>query len=133
MQVCKDIMGLGSWEFFRGLFSRCHVQLLISFSGIGLLSKENCAPSTFLGSWVLMAHICVLSFVFLIDPFWRSMFLRLRGAHTCFNHVYVQLEMTFLLHLRRCTFLLRVWQLSTSQVYKHFLWTSTMTHPLSLS
>jgi hypothetical protein len=27
----------------------------MSFSGIGLLSMEDCAPSVFLGSWALVA------------------------------------------------------------------------------
>jgi hypothetical protein len=26
--------------------------------------------------------ICALGFIFLIDPFWRNMFFKLRGAHT---------------------------------------------------
>jgi len=30
-----------------------------------------------------------LSFVFFIDLFWKNMFLRLMGPHTCFNHAYV--------------------------------------------
>jgi hypothetical protein len=42
-------------------------------------------------------YICALNFVFLIDTFWRNMFLKLNGAHTCFNHAYMQCEMTFLL------------------------------------
>jgi hypothetical protein len=25
----------------------------------------------------------------LIDPFWKSIFLRLKEAHICFSHVYV--------------------------------------------
>jgi hypothetical protein len=53
-------------------------------------------------------RICVIGFVFSIDLFWKSMFLRLKGAHTCFSHVYVQHEMVFLLQLGSCTFLLKV-------------------------
>jgi hypothetical protein len=34
-------------------------------------------------------YICALSSVFLIDLFWRSMFFRLKGVPTCFNHVYM--------------------------------------------
>jgi hypothetical protein len=34
---------------------RCRVWLLISFGGIGLLSMEDCAPSIFIGNWVLVA------------------------------------------------------------------------------
>ncbi len=48
------------------------------------------------------------------------MFFRLKGAHIRFSHVYVQCEMSFLLQLRRYTLLLKVWQLSMPQIYKHF-------------
>ncbi len=47
-----------------------------------------------IGLWWL--YICALGFVFLINPFWKSMFLNLRGAHTSFNYVFVQLEIIFL-------------------------------------
>ncbi len=40
-----------------------------------------------LGFWWL--HICALSFIFSIDPFWRSMFIGLKGTPTCFSHAYV--------------------------------------------
>jgi len=56
------------------------VQLLIFFGGIDLLSMEDCAPSTFLQSWALV--ICVISFIYLIDPFWRSMLFKLGGGGT---------------------------------------------------
>ncbi len=36
-----------------------------------------------------------LGFIFSIDPFWRSMFIKLKGTHTFFNHVYVQCETAF--------------------------------------
>jgi len=67
----------------------------ISFGGIGLFSMEDCAPSTFLRSWVLVGpYLC---FKFSIDPFWKSVFFKLRGAHTYFNHAYVQRKMAFLM------------------------------------
>jgi hypothetical protein len=97
-------MGPRSWESFQGPLARCQVQLLISFGGIGLLSMEDCAPSVFLGNWVLVVLylcsrfcICALGFVFLIDPFRRSTFIILGKVHTCFSHAYVQFEMTFFL------------------------------------
>ncbi len=68
---------------------RHEIRLSISFGGIGHLSMEDC-PICFskeLGFWLFC--ICVLDFVFSIDPFWRSMFLRLRGAHISFNHAFV--------------------------------------------
>jgi hypothetical protein len=59
MHVCGDIMGLGSWEFFHGPLMKCQIQLSISFGGVGLLSMKDCAPSTFLGSWViLVSYLC---------------------------------------------------------------------------
>ncbi len=30
--------------------------------------------------------ICALSFIFAIALFWKSMFLKLGGGHTCFSH-----------------------------------------------
>jgi hypothetical protein len=54
MQICGDIMGLRSWESFQGPLARCQVRLPISFGGTNLLSMEDCAPFTFLGSWVLV-------------------------------------------------------------------------------
>jgi hypothetical protein len=39
--------------------TRHQVWLLISFGGIGLLSMEDCAPSTFLGNWALVVpYLC---------------------------------------------------------------------------
>jgi len=43
-------MGLGSWESFQDPITRHQARLLISFGGISLISMEDCAPSTFLGS-----------------------------------------------------------------------------------
>jgi hypothetical protein len=52
MEVCGDIMGLKSWEYFQGPLMTRQARLTISFGGIGLLSIEDCAPSVFLKSWV---------------------------------------------------------------------------------
>jgi len=65
---------------------------------------KDCAPSVFLKmlvriSWALAVLYLCFRFIFFIDLFWRSMFPRLKGAHICFNHVYVQREMAFLLRL----------------------------------
>jgi hypothetical protein len=52
-------MGLGSWEFLHGLLMKRHVQLLISFGGSGIFFMEDCAPFTFLKSWVLVVlYLC---------------------------------------------------------------------------
>jgi hypothetical protein len=32
---------------------------------------------------------CALGFIFSIDPFWRNMFFKLKGAYICFSHVYM--------------------------------------------
>jgi hypothetical protein len=55
---------------------------------------EDCSPFFFIGSWAL---VIFLGFEFLIDPFWKNMFIRLKGVCTYFNHTYVQREMSFLL------------------------------------
>jgi hypothetical protein len=65
MQVCGDIMGPRSWESFRGPLTRRSAQLSISFGGISLLFMEDCAPSVFLGSWVLMfPYLCYKFYIF---------------------------------------------------------------------
>jgi len=60
MQVCGDIMGLGSWESFNDPLAKGHARLLISFGGIGFFRmEEDCAPFVFLGNWVLVAlYLC---------------------------------------------------------------------------
>jgi hypothetical protein len=59
MWICVGIMGLGSWEFLHGLLMKRHVQLLISFGGSGIFFMEDCAPFTFLKSWVLVVlYLC---------------------------------------------------------------------------
>jgi len=71
-------------ESFQGLLVRCQAQLSISFGGIGFLFMEDYAPSIFLGSSILaILYLCSR--------------LSGRRAHICFNHVYVQHGMTFLL------------------------------------
>jgi len=42
MQVCGDIMGPKSWEFFQGLLVMHQAQLPIFFGGIGLLYGRLC-------------------------------------------------------------------------------------------
>ncbi len=65
MQICGDIMGLGSWEFIQGPLTGCWAQLPIYFGGISFLSMEDCAPFTFLGSWVLVApYLCSMFHIF---------------------------------------------------------------------
>jgi hypothetical protein len=47
------------WESFQGPLAKHQTQLLISFNGIGLFSMEDCAPSIFLRSWVLVVlYLC---------------------------------------------------------------------------
>jgi hypothetical protein len=59
MQVCKHIMGPGSWESFRDPSARHEVQLSICFGGICLLSMEDYAPSVFLRNWTLVVlYLC---------------------------------------------------------------------------
>jgi hypothetical protein len=54
-------------------------------------------PIYFFKEVVLVALYLCSKFHFSIDLFSRSMFLRLKGADTCFKQNYVQCEMTFLL------------------------------------
>jgi hypothetical protein len=90
-------MGLGSWEYFQDPLMRHHVRLSISFGGIGLLSMEKCALSIFLGSWVLVAPYLCSRFCIFHRLFLEEYIFKLKGAHTCFNHIYVQREMAFLM------------------------------------
>jgi len=61
MQVCGDIMGSRSWESIQGLLVGCHARLLIFFNGICFSFMEDNAPSTFIGSWVLVAlYLCCI-------------------------------------------------------------------------
>ncbi len=46
-----------------------------------------------IGLWWLC--ICVLGFVFSTSLFWKDMFFKLKGAHICFSHAYVQYKMAF--------------------------------------
>jgi hypothetical protein len=54
-------------------------------------------PIYFFKEVVFVALYLCSKFHFSIDLFSRSMFLRLKGADTCFKQNYVQCEMTFLL------------------------------------
>jgi hypothetical protein len=59
MQICGDITGPRSWESFQGPLARHQAQLLISFGGIGVIFMEDCVPSIFLESWVLVGlYLC---------------------------------------------------------------------------
>jgi hypothetical protein len=84
-------------KVFQGSLARWRAQLLISFGGIGLLSMEDCAAFAFLGNWALVVSYLCSRFYIFDRPIWRNMFLKLKGAHTCFNHAYVQHEITFIL------------------------------------
>ncbi len=94
---------------------------------------EDYASSTFLGGWTLVAPYLRSRFHIFNRPILDDYLSWVEKAPTYFSLAYVQHEMTFLLQLRICTFLLKVWQLLAPQVHMHFLQTSTMTHPLSLS
>jgi hypothetical protein len=58
---------------------------------------EHCAPFVFLGNWVLMvSHLCFRFHIFNRHVL-EEYVSQVEGAHTCFNHAYVQHEMAFLL------------------------------------
>jgi hypothetical protein len=58
---------------------------------------EDCAQFSFLGNWVLVAtYLCYKLHIFYI-PILEKYVFQVERAHTCFNHVYVQRKMTFLL------------------------------------
>jgi hypothetical protein len=78
-ESCGDIMDPRSWESIPGPLVGYRVQLLKYFRGINLLSIEDYAHLLFKGIR-LWFHICVLGFVFFIDPFWNSMIFRLKGG-----------------------------------------------------
>jgi len=97
MQICGNIMGLGSWESFQGPLMRCRAWLMISLNGISLFFMEDYAQIFFLGNWALVAtYLCYKLHIFYI-PILEYYVSQVERAHTCFSHVYVKCEMTFLL------------------------------------
>jgi len=65
---------------------------------------EDYAPSAFIGSWVLVVPYLCYRFCIFDRPILEECFLRLKKAHSCFSHVYMQRDMTSLVQLGRCTF-----------------------------
>ncbi len=72
MQVCGDIMGPRSLESFQGPLAKRWVQLSISFGGISLFFTEDCAPSTFLRNWALVASYFCLRFRIFDRTIWEE-------------------------------------------------------------
>ncbi len=50
---------------------------------------ENYTPFTFLGSLALVALYLCSKFPIFNESFWKSMFLKLKEAHTSFSHAFV--------------------------------------------
>jgi hypothetical protein len=73
-------MGLGSWEFIQGPLVRRQTQLLIFFGSIGLLFKKDCAPSTFLRSWALMALYLWFRFCIFDRPILEEYVYQIKGG-----------------------------------------------------
>jgi len=65
----------------------------------------------FLRSWALLALYLCFRFCIFNRPILEEYVSQVEGAHTCFNHTYMQHEMACLLQLEKCTFLLKVWSL----------------------
>ncbi len=69
-----------------GIFSRPltrhHAQLLISFSGIRLLFTEDCAPSTFIGNWALVAPYLCTRFIIFDRPILEDYVFQIKGGPT---------------------------------------------------
>jgi hypothetical protein len=80
---------------------------------------EDCATSIFLGNWVFMVSYLCSKFLIFIDPFWRNMFFKLKGAHTSFSLAFVQFEITFLSQLGEGT--LRCYTLDVQESIFHNL------------
>jgi hypothetical protein len=74
---------------FLGLFNEVLGSTSNPFRGIIYFFMEDCAPFTFLVNWALMVSYLCSRFCISIDPFWGSMFFKLKAAPTCFNHTYV--------------------------------------------
>jgi len=74
-----------------GIFSRPlrnHAQLLISFGGIKLLFTEDCAPSTFIGNWALVAPYLCIRFRIFDRPILEDYVFQIKGGLT---HVSIML------------------------------------------
>jgi len=89
MQICGDIMGLGLYGSFHGPLAKRQAWLSISFGGIGISTMEDCAPSSFLRSWVLVVLYLCSRFCIFDKLVMERYFFKLKGAHTCFNHAYM--------------------------------------------
>jgi hypothetical protein len=57
-------------------------QLPISFSGIGLLSMEDCAPSIFLKNWALMVSYLCFKFHIFYRPILELYVFQVEGGPT---------------------------------------------------
>jgi hypothetical protein len=55
-------------------------RLSIFFGGIGLLSMENCAPSTFLRSWALVASYLCYKFSIFDRPILEEYVFQVEGG-----------------------------------------------------
>jgi hypothetical protein len=97
------------------------------------LSMENCAPSIFLRSWVLMASYLCFRFYIFNRPILEKYVFHVEGGpclvQSCLGVVWNNLNPHITKEMHP---FLRVWHLLTPQVFKHFLWTFIMTHLLSL-
>jgi hypothetical protein len=82
-------MGPGSSESIQSSLMEHPAQLWISFGAISLLFMDNYAPSTFLRNLALVALYPCSKFPTFNKLFWKSMFLKLREAHTSFNHAFM--------------------------------------------
>jgi hypothetical protein len=63
----------------------------------------------------------------------ENIFLRFKGAHTYFNHAYVQHQMAFFLQLGKCTLLLKSLAIIDALGLQAFFMDIHMTHPLGIS
>jgi hypothetical protein len=68
----------------------------------------------FLRSWALVAPYLCSRFLIFNRPILEDYVSQVEGAHTYFNHAYLQHEMACLLQLGKCAFFLKVWSLLAS-------------------
>ncbi len=73
-------MGLGLWESFHNPITRRQTRLPISFGGMNLLSMEDYAPATFLGSLVLVAPCLCFKFHIFDRPILEEYVFQVEGG-----------------------------------------------------
>jgi hypothetical protein len=92
MSLCRDMMGLGSWEFIQGLLPKTSSAITDFLWWYKFLSMEDYAPSTFLGSWALVPPYLCFKFHIFNRPILKKYVSQVKGGHTSFSHALMHFE-----------------------------------------